>query len=132
MYVMQVQFLGEEGDDGGGPRREFFALLAREIQSSLCEGQSSRCFFRHDSIALQVVLSAMYIQIEFTDAILFQTNKFVHVGNLVAMSLLQGGSGFPYLAPPMYDYLCGEDASSIKVSAEDVPNVDVTLLLQKV
>ena len=74
----------------------------------------------------------MYIQIELTDAILFQTNKFVHVGNLMAMSLLQGGSGFPYLAPPMYDYLCGENASSIKVSAEDVPNVDVTLLLQKV
>ena len=50
----------------------------------------------------------------------------------MAMCLLHGGSGFPYLAPPMYDYLCGEDASSIKVSAEDVPNVEVTQLLQKV
>ena len=58
--MMQVQFLGEEGEDGGGPRRELFALLAREIRLSLCEGQSSRCFLRHDSIALQVVLCAMY------------------------------------------------------------------------
>ena len=58
--MLQVQFLGEEGDDGGGPRREFFALISRDIQSSLCEGQSSRCFLRHDSIALQVVPCAMY------------------------------------------------------------------------
>ena len=58
--MFQVQFLGEEGDDGGGPRREFFALLSRDIQSSLCEGQPLRCFLRHDSIALQVVLHAMF------------------------------------------------------------------------
>ena len=37
-----------------------------------------------------------------------------------------------YLAPPMYDYLCGKDAISIKVSPEDVLSIDVTLLLQKV
>ena len=66
------------------------------------------------------------------DVILFQTNKFEHVGKLMAMSLIQGGSGFPYLAPPMYDYLCGKDAISIEVSAEDVPSIDVTQLLQKV
>ena len=56
LLLFQVQFLGEEADDGGGPRREFFALLAKEIQSSLFEGKSPRCFLRHDSIGLQVVL----------------------------------------------------------------------------
>ena len=50
----QVQFLGEAGEDGGGPRREFFTLLAKDTRSSLFEGEASRCFLRHDSIALQV------------------------------------------------------------------------------
>ena len=50
----QVQFLGEAGQDGGGPRREFWALLAKDIKSSLFEGEGSRCFLRHDSVSLQV------------------------------------------------------------------------------
>ena len=58
-------------------------------------------------------------------------NKFLHVGKLMALSLIQGGSSFPYFAEPMYDYLCGEDASSIKVSAEDVPSIDVAQLLKR-
>lgn len=40
-----------------------------------------------------------------------QAKKFFYVGNLMAMSLLHGGCGFPYLAPPMYQYLCGVDIS---------------------
>lgn len=35
---MQVEFLGEAGEDGGGPRREFWTLLAKDIMSSLFEG----------------------------------------------------------------------------------------------
>ena len=43
------------------------------------------------------------------DVILFQTNKFLYVGRLMAISLVQGGSGFPFFAQPMYEYLCGVD-----------------------
>ena len=48
------------------------------------------------------------------------------------MSLVQGGSGFPYMAPPMYDYLCGIDILSIKVILDDVPSCEVRKLLQQV
>lgn len=66
------------------------------------------------------------------DVILFQTNKFLYVGRLMAMSLVQGGSGFPFFAQPMYEYLCGVDPSSVNISVNDVPNSDAALLLQKV
>ena len=50
----------------------------------------------------------------------------------MAMSLVQGGSGFLYIAPPMYDYLCGIDILSITLTLDDVPSCDVRKLLQQV
>jgi hypothetical protein len=50
----------------------------------------------------------------------------------MAMSLVHGGSGFPFFAPPMYQYLCGMEVSSIDVRMEDVPNLEVRSLLEKV
>lgn len=61
-----------------------------------------------------------------------QTKKIYNVGRLMAMSLVQGGSGFPFFAPPMYQYLCGMEMSSIAVSTQDVPNLEVLSLLEKV
>lgn len=61
-----------------------------------------------------------------------QAKKFYHVGQLIAISLVNGGSGFPYMAPPMYQYLCGVDMSENKVSLEDVPSFEVKEMLQKV
>ena len=49
-----MQFLGEAGEDGGGPRREFWALLSREIASSAFEGQGGRRVLLHDAVGLQV------------------------------------------------------------------------------
>ena len=61
-----------------------------------------------------------------------QTKKFYHLGRLMSMSLVQGGSGFPFFAPPMFKYLCGVEMSSIEVSQQDVPNLEVLSLLKKV
>ena len=51
---VQIEFLGEAGEDGGGPRREFWTLLAKDIQATLFEGNAPHCILRHDSVALQV------------------------------------------------------------------------------
>ena len=51
---------------------------------------------------------------------------------LMSMSIANGGNGFPYLAPPMYEYLCGWDVTSISVADLDVPNYEVRELLSKV
>lgn len=48
----------------------------------------------------------------------------------MAMSLVQDGSGFPYVAPPLFEYLCG--MSTIDMTKEDVPSYEVQQLLQQV
>ena len=48
----------------------------------------------------------------------------------MAMSLVQDGSGFPYMAPPLFEYLCG--MSTIDMTKEDVPSYEVQQLLQQV
>ena len=47
-------FIGEESADGGGPRREFWTILGKEIRHSFFEGKGNRLVLRHDSVALVV------------------------------------------------------------------------------
>ena len=52
---MKVQFIGEEGE-GGGPRRQFWSLLAKDVSESLFEGKENAKLLRHDALALQVCI----------------------------------------------------------------------------
>ena len=56
MFVLSISgaVLGEAGEDGGGPKREFWALLSKEIGSSVFEGVGSRRVPMHDAVGLQV------------------------------------------------------------------------------
>lgn len=54
------------------------------------------------------------------------------MGQLMAMSLVQEGSGFPYIAPPVYEYLCGAELSTIDPTIEDVPNLEVKSFIEEV
>ena len=60
MYrLLQINFLGEEAEDGGGPRREFWRLLSQEMQASIFEGALDRCIIRHDAVALKVSIKLL-------------------------------------------------------------------------
>ena len=48
------------------------------------------------------------------------------------MAVVQGGSGFHFLAPCVYQYLCGVDVLDIPVSTDDIPDYEVTTVVQKV
>ena len=48
------------------------------------------------------------------------------------MTLVNGGSGFCFMAPPVYQYLCGRDLRDISVSVADVPDAQVRHVLRKV
>ena len=48
------------------------------------------------------------------------------------MSIIQGGSGFPFLAPPVYDYLVTGKCTGITVDNRDVPDHLLQFVLQKV
>ena len=50
----------------------------------------------------------------------------------MTMADVQGGSGFHFLAPRVYQYLCGVDVSAIPVSTDDIPDYEVTAVVQKV
>ncbi len=49
----------------------------------------------------------------------------------MAMCIVQGSSGAPYLSPPVYDYICGKDPLSLVITLQDVPLRAVRDLLSK-
>ena len=50
----------------------------------------------------------------------------------MSMALAQDGSGFPFFAGCMYQYLCGKKISDIEVDIEAVPDYEVYQFLTKV
>jgi hypothetical protein len=110
--VFDIKFLGEEGYDGGGPRREFFRLLANDVKRSMCVGREDSYFLRHDVNGLL-------------------SSKFEKLGQLIVMSIAQGGNGFPFFDKSVYDYICGKSTNEIHVDMDSIPDSQVHLLLQK-
>ena len=53
-YILFIGELFGRGADGGGPRREFWTILGKEIRHSFFEGKGNRLVLRHDSVALVV------------------------------------------------------------------------------
>lgn len=45
---------------------------------------------------------------------------------------MQGGSGYPFLAPCVFEYISGKDLADIPVSREEIPDGDVVSALEKV
>eukprot|EP00731_Ephydatia_muelleri_P026419 Em0018g519a len=105
---IKVDFLGEEGIDGGGLKRELFSILGKEIFSSLFDGG----FLRHDVIALQA-------------------NKFFHIGKLIAMGVVHTACAFPFFASAAFKYMSGCSLSSIEVPSEEVACDEAQQLLKE-
>ena len=107
-----MQFLGEDGQDYGGPRREYSTLLMHSLRgSSFLQGSPGRKSFTHDTKSLQ-------------------RGTFRQLGQLVAMTSLQGGSGPQCLSAPAVNYILNgsHDAGTI----DDVPDPSVQEALRKV
>ena len=58
--------------------------------------------------------------------------KYYRIGQLMAMSILQQGSGFPYMAQPVYDYISGVELSDVSLSIEDIPSFELRTIVEKV
>ena len=54
IQCVQVKFIGEEAVDQGGPKREYWRLLAIDIMTKLCIGSDDRLTLEHDVLGLQV------------------------------------------------------------------------------
>ena len=50
----------------------------------------------------------------------------------MGMSVVQGGSGYPFFSPPIYDYICGTDLGLIIVECNEIPDPEIQSTIQKV
>ena len=50
----------------------------------------------------------------------------------MGVSLVQGGSGFPFFAPSTYSYVCCEDVCSVVVGRNEIPYPSIDGMLEKV
>ena len=61
-----------------------------------------------------------------------QGSEFKMLGNLVSMSAMQGGPGFPVLLPAAYDYITTGQYHTLDLTDSDVPDHQVRSLLAEV
>ncbi|XP_076072986.1 G2/M phase-specific E3 ubiquitin-protein ligase-like [Mytilus galloprovincialis] len=99
------------GDDQGGPRREFFRILMKELQESeLFEGQSLQKLFSHNIEALE-------------------RKKYKMAGQLVAMSLVQGGPGLHCLHVNLYNMMFSIDDNNEIFEIQCLPDLEIVNIL---
>jgi hypothetical protein len=117
---IKVTFEGEPAVDGGGPVREFFTILMRQLLSSssqvrLFEGRNSHFLPLHNTDALR-------------------SNLFKVAARMVAASICHGGPGFPVFPRAVYMYFQNPDPYDLIefVTREDVVDIDVVMALDKV
>ncbi|XP_046698013.1 uncharacterized protein LOC124380795 [Silurus meridionalis] len=86
-----IKFVGEMGEDYGGPRRAFFRLLMIELQSNLgiFEGKPGQLLFSYNQKALE-------------------ENKFYTAGRLMAWSIIHNGQGMRCLNKELFMLMCGQ------------------------
>ena len=117
---IKITFEGEPAVDGGGPVREFFTILMRELLSTsltvrLFEGKD-HCF----------------IPIHNTDAL--RSNLFKVAGKMVTASVCHGGPGLPIFPKAVYSYFKDPNPDNVadEISKEDVVDMEVIEAVNKV
>ncbi len=61
-----------------------------------------------------------------------QSNTYYKIGVLMAVSLAQGGSGFPFLYEGVYEYLSGKDLALVTAEPSAIPDYIVQDIVYKV
>lgn len=117
---IKITFEGEPAIDGGGPVREFFTILLRQLLSPslpvrLFEGKDP-CF----------------IPIHNTDAL--RSNLFKVAGRMVTASVCHGGPGLPVFPKAVYSYFQDPNPDNVidEISKEDVVDIEVLDAVNKV
>lgn len=61
-----------------------------------------------------------------------QQNDYYNLGQFAAISITQGGSGFPFLDEVVYNYLCTGKTTDIYLSNENIPDPMLCYVCEKV
>ncbi|XP_064405754.1 G2/M phase-specific E3 ubiquitin-protein ligase-like [Halichondria panicea] len=111
--MLKVTFIGEISVDDGGPRRELFSVLMRELfdKSGLFTGWPENAVPVHNVHALA-------------------ENKFYITGKIVATSLVQGGPPPVCFSRAVADYIVFDEVRS-SPDLQDIPDFEVRQNLEK-
>ena len=111
---LRVVFIGEQAVDDGGPRREFFHFLMREI---------------FELSGFFVGYPDHVIPLHSVDAV--DKNKFSIIGKMISTSIIQGGEAPCCFAKTAADYIVYSQVKS-KICIEDIPDINVQHILREV
>ena len=64
--------------------------------------------------------------------ITFQANHYKILGSYAAVSVIQGGPGFPFFHPHVYAYLCTGIWSPVSIAVEHLPNQTLRTVVKNV
>ena len=111
---LRVTFVGEPGIDAGGLLKEYLTLLLKEIMmnNSLFTGPPECRGVLHSMKSLQM-------------------RSFYYVGQMIAVSILNGGPGPGCLTHAIVDYLT-YGLKKVNATIEDVPNVVIQKYMKSV
>ena len=105
--------------EGGGVLRQAFTDVFHEIAS----GESYLRLFTGHSQRLTTIYSSEHVL----------PGVFEVLGKLITHSLVQGGPGFPFLAPAIYWYVATGDLSEAvaRASCLDIGDMELVSLINK-
>ena len=103
---------------GGGPGRELWLLLGIAFRDQVCHGIGGSVTFLHDSKGILVCCIAYTIVYTFIFNFT-QDQKFLHIGQLVATSVIQAGATYLFLSNGTFQYVCGKRICEIDFNISD-------------
>lgn len=110
---LDVNFLHEDGQDAGGPLREYFRLLWKDIAAdgTVFAGPEGRRHLTHNSTSLR-------------------NKTYLLIGRCIGLSLLNGGGGPHFFSPAIVHYLLDEPFGNLP--AEEVADFEIRQEIMKV
>ncbi|XP_028451799.1 uncharacterized protein LOC114567093 isoform X2 [Perca flavescens] len=111
--TLKVTFFGEAGVDTGALRKEFLTELMAGIESRFFEGPEHQRSPRYS----------------LTD---FDSGLYKTVGEILAVSLAQGGPAPAFFSPWTYSYLCSGQINPTTLNRDSVADVQLRGLLDQV
>jgi hypothetical protein len=111
--MVNVHFIGEPAVDQGGPRKEYFFLVHKHMQTScLFNGPPKRRTFAHNIIALH-------------------NEEYYNYGMVSAFSILQGSPGPTMFASSVVDYIVYGKTDAVSAKITELPSGKVRSRLEE-
>eukprot|EP00112_Aurelia_sp_Birch-Aquarium-sp1_P021627 Seg5872.1 transcript_id=Seg5872.1/GoldUCD/mRNA.D3Y31 product="G2/M phase-specific E3 ubiquitin-protein ligase" protein_id=Seg5872.1/GoldUCD/D3Y31 len=116
----EVEFLGEDGIDADGPKREYLYLLTHAI----CHGEKNIIFFEGEDGH----------KVPIHNGEMVASQMFLYIGKLIVFCLLHGGQGLHGISPAIQKFIADADihAATALLTLEDIADLHVREILEDI